>query len=152
MQISQNRLKGLWVYEIGSEEPCGRVKGLCFSEDKNNIKSLQVETISLVPLCKNIEIEAFEGIYGKKIFLKKNFSFKEQNLKKSSSTENENISKIVLNNGKPKKIKDLRFDFETGEITDFYIDNGFFRRAKEYSVNKIQITDNTIYIETKGGE
>lgn len=152
MQISQNELKGLIVYEKGADEPCGRVKGLCFSKDNNNIKSLQIETISLVPLCKNIEIEAFEGIRGKKIFLKKKFSFKEQNFQKSSANEFENISEIVLNNGKPKKIKDLRFDFETGEITDFYIDNGFFRRAKEYSVNKIQITDNTIYIETKGGE
>ncbi len=152
MKICLKRLKGLIVYEKGCDEPCGRVKGVCFSRDNKNIDFLQIETISLVPLCKNVEIEAFDGILGKKIFMKENFGFEKHKSQNEFVIKNENVSKIVLDGGKPKKIKDLRFDFETGEITDFFIDKGFFRKAEEHSVNKMRITDNTIYIETKGGD
>ncbi len=143
MNISLKKLIGQYVYKDVNDEPWGRVKGVCFTDKGNKISSVTLETLSLIPLSCVIPIEEFPDTIDKKLILCTESSFGKE---KTGLADNQ-IFRAVCKNGKCGKIKDMRFDFETGEITDVIIGKGAFGIGEKVSVSKMHIKDNTIYIE-----
>ena len=65
-----------------------------------------------------------------------------------------NIKNAVDQDKGRGRLKDIRFDMETGEICDLVVLKNIIVGKEEISVNKIFAKDNTIYIEKqckKGG-
>ncbi len=143
MNVSLKKLIGQYVYKDTEDEPWGRVKGISFADEGDRISSITLETLSLIPLSSSVPINEILDDGGKKLILQSEISVSRgiDNLMDSK------ISKAVYKNGKYSKIKDMRFDFETGEITDVIIGKGAFRRGEKIAVNKMYIKENTIYIE-----
>lgn len=143
MNISLKDLIGKYVYKNNDEEPRGRVKGVCFADEGNRISSVTVESLSLIPLSTSVAINELLDTGNKKLILQT-----EMHTEKDKNGLGDNrVSCVVYKDSKYGKIKDMRFDFETGEITDMVIGKGAFRRGKKITVNKMHIKDNTIYIE-----
>ncbi len=143
MNTSLKKLIGKSVYRDMDDEPWGKVKGVCFSEEESRISSVVIESLSLVPLSTTISIKEIWSDDNKKLILKSESVIG----KGRNSLTDSQISKAVYKNGGYGKIKDMRFDFETGEITDIVIAAGVLRKGEKVSVNKTYIKDNTIYIE-----
>ncbi len=143
MNVSLKKLIGQCVYKNKDDEPCGKVKGVSFSPEGDKVSSVTVESLSLIPLSSSVPINEISDDGGKKLILQSEISVSRgiDNLMDSK------ISKAVYKNGKYSKIKDMRFNIETGEITDVVIGKGAFRRGKKIIVNKMYIKENTIYIE-----
>lgn len=143
MNVSLKDLIGQYVYKNKNDEPCGKVKGVYFSTYGNMVSSVSVETLSLIPVSCTVPINEITDIGDRKLILQSELSLN----KGMDSLMVDKTLKTVYKNGKYGKIKDMRFDFETGEITDVIIGNGVFRRDKKISVNETHIKENTIYIE-----
>ena len=143
MNISLKNLIGQCVYKNKDAEPWGRVKGVCFTEVGDKISSVSIETLSIIPLNTAVPIKEISDVGDKKLILQSEVSIGKG---KDGLMDNQ-ISGAVCKNGKCGKIKDMKFDFETGEITDVVIENGAFRKGEKICVNKMHIKDNTIYIE-----
>lgn len=151
MQISLKKIKGLYLYEAGSTEPCGVVKGVYFSTETGLVDAILAETVSLIPINKTICIHDIDYINNRKAVLKNGIAFinNEKFIKEQRKKDvfEDKISNIVQGNSSPRKIRDMQFEFETGEITEIIVDNGFLRKKNKIPINKMKIKDNTIYIE-----
>lgn len=143
MNVSIKKLIGQCVYKNNDDEPCGKVKGVCFSPKGDKVSFITVESLSLIPLSSYIPINKISDAGAKKLILQSEMSV---NIGSDNLLESK-ISKTVYKNGKHGKIKDMRFDIETGEITDVVVEKGAFRRGEKITVNKMYIKENTIYIE-----
>lgn len=143
MNISLKDLIGQCVYKNKDDEPCGKVKGVGFSEEGNKVSSVTVESLSLIPVSRSVPISEILDAGDKKLILSSEISVS----RGTDRLMDGKLLKAVYKNGKCGKIKDMRFDFETGEITDAIIGKGTFRRGEKITVNKMYIKENTIYIE-----
>jgi len=147
MDVSLKSIKGLNVYEKDCSEPSGRIKGVCFSKDRNRIDAVLVETLSLIPLSKKFFMEEFGEICDKKVFLKDGVSVQSAKSKKEEDISEEKISGACCTGCNVQKISDMQFDFDTGEINCIILDNGIFKKKDKVKINKMHIKDNTIYIK-----
>ncbi len=147
MKINLKNLIGVTVFENGREEPCARVIGVGLLENQKYVGSIHLETLSLIPLKRTISVDDVLKITREKIILKPGSDV----LKLKKNEENGNcaevISKVLYYNGKCGKIKNMQFDFETGEIFSFEIGKGFFRKKDFVPADRMQVKDNTIYVE-----
>ncbi len=142
MRVNLKKLKGLAVYENGKKEPCGKIKDVCLAENQNQVTAIQLETLSLIPIGRTLSIGDFHKISDGKIILKNDTGIPET---KGVSTKE--ISGVIKENHKFKRIKDIQFDFETGEIFSFEISRRAFGKTDKTDINKMRIKDNNIYIE-----
>ncbi len=143
MNISLKNLIGQYVYKNNEEEPFGKVKGVCFSQDGDKVTFVTVESLSLIPLSSSVPINEISAAGNKKLILQSEISVS----RGMDNLMDDKILKAVYKNSKYSKIKDMSFDFETGEITDVIVGKGTFRRGKKITINKMYIKENTIYIE-----
>ncbi len=143
MKITLKKLIGKCVYKDENQEPWGRIKGVCFADSGERISSVTVETLSLIPICVDVSIKQISDNGDKKLILNSEKSIG----KERKGLIDKKISKAVCSDGKCGKIKNMQFNFETGEITDIIIGTGVFRKDEKIYVNKTHIKDNTIYIE-----
>ena len=144
MNITLKKLIGQYVYKDKNDEPWGRVKGVCFTDGGSKICSVMVESLSLIPLSCVIPIKEILDIGDKKLILRPEISIGKRT--EGLTTDNQ-ISGAVCKNGKCGRIKDMRFDFETGEITDIIIRKSVFGKGEKVCVNKAYIKNGSIYIE-----
>lgn len=151
VQMSVKRIKGMYLYENGNTEPCGVIRGVYLSKDTGAVDLVLAETVSLIPISKIVSMDDIEVMGDKGAVLKRGISFgNNENFLKEQIKEDvleNDISNIIKQNNKPLKKGDMRFDFETGEITEVVVSNGFFRKKNKIPINKLRIKDNTIYIE-----
>ncbi len=151
MKINLKKIKGMDVFENGASLPCGKVRGVCFSKD-GEVECLLVESQSIVPIAKKFNINSFQKLSEKGLFFKKGLTFSDYTKGRPDEITDKNISRVALPDGKSGVLKDVVFDFETGEITEFFVKKGRFQKPREILINKIKIKDNTIYIDSKGGD
>jgi len=144
MNISLKELIGKNVYKDENGDPWGKVKGVCFADEGSKICSVMVESLSLIPLSCVIPIKEILDTGDKKLILRSEISIGKRN--EGLTTDNQ-ISGAVCKNGKCGRIKDMRFDFETGEITDIIIRKSVFGKGEKVCVNKTYIKNGSIYIE-----
>ena len=142
MKVNLKKLKGSAVYENGKKEPCGKIRDVCLSDDKNQVTAIQLETLSLIPLGRTMSIGDFDRVSGGKIILKNDIGIPEP-----KGVFTKEISGLIKENYKFKKIRDMQFDFETGEIFSFEISRGAFGKSDKIDINTMRIKDNNIYIE-----
>ncbi|MBR5156022.1 MAG: hypothetical protein IKW62_06040 [Clostridia bacterium] len=149
MKFSIKNLKGAKVYFWGKDQPWGVFSDVMMNKN-GRIEAYIVKTLSIVPISKVIQNRDIDKIEDGKIVLKKGMRLVNYELFRKAYTDNtiksENVKKVVLGGMKPKKLKDMRFDLETGEICDVVISQNIIAGKYRLSVNKISATDNTIYI------
>lgn len=151
VQVSVKRIKGMYLYENGETEPCGVIRGVYLSKDTGAVDLVLAETASLIPISRTVSVNDIEVMGDKRAVLKKGISFKNnENVPKAQMKKDvleDDILNVIQQNNKTLKKGDMRFDFETGEITELVVKNGFFRKKNKIPINKIRIKDNTIYID-----
>jgi len=147
MEINLNlsKLDGMNVYEYQKSEPCGKIVGCCFSGENGNVSSLIVETLSLIPVKKNITLNKIRKVTNDKIEI--NCELSDKNNYRVNDIRYNDIVGVNRANKTAKKIKDISFDCETGVITDIVVKQNILKKSEIFHVNKITIKDNTIYIE-----
>lgn len=144
MEISLKKLKGTPVCFENKSEPWGIVSDVVFDYKQKKVVALQVKTLSLIPICNIVSLNAAKGLFNKKIILKNDRNlnnFLKENIE--STTFNQVFDSYL----KKRKIKDVHFDFETGTLCDIVISKNIISGNQKISINKISLKDNTIYIE-----
>ncbi len=149
MEISVKNLKGFKVYNHESSEPWGTVKDVCFDCSPAKVKCLVVETLSLVPISKRVEFGQINNIIKGAVVLKKDALAKPFRQDKLSF---EKVKKAVCDNQKSIQLRDVRFDFETGEMTDFVVSKNIFSPKSHIKAKQISVKENTVYINGGGGK
>ncbi len=151
VQMSVKGIKGTYIYENGNTEPCGVIRGVYLSKDTGTVDLVLAETVSLIPISRTVSMRDIEVMNDKRAILKKGIVFRnnENFLKEQIKKDvfEDDISNVIQQNNKPLKKRDMRFDFETGEITEVVVNNGFLKKKNKIPINKMLIKDNTIYIE-----
>ncbi len=151
VQMSVKGIKGTYIYENGNTEPCGVVRGVYLSKYTGAVDLVLAETVSLIPISRVVSMRDIEVMKDKRVVLKKGIAFRnnENFLKEQIKKDilEDDISNVIQRDNKPRKKGDMRFDFETGEITEIVVNNGFFKKKNKIPINKMRIKDNTIYIE-----
>lgn len=119
MTKSVKKLINKEVYEKDAENPWARIKDFIIADDGKSVKGAVLSTESLIPLCYEAELESFESISDTAVL-------KEDVRPKPIDTHYEDLksfgkikNKKIFSDGKTLKIKDMYFDTELGEITDF---------------------------------
>lgn len=153
LEISVKNLKGFKVYDHESSEPWGTVKDVCFDCDPAKVKYFVVETLSLVPIPKRVEFGQINNIIKGAVVLKKDALAKPcKGTAQSDRLSFDNIKKAACPNQKRTRLRDIRFDFETGEMTDFVVSKNIFSPKSHIKVRQISIKENTVYMQSEGGE
>ena len=146
MQINKKKLEGVKVYALNADEPCGKVADVCISEKKKCIDFLIVESMSLIPISKKIPMTEIHVLTDKKIVLKHSFSEYNVCTRDNESIFEKDIIGAKINNNRMKKISDIKFIFETGEITDVLIKKNVFTKSESIKVSDLKIRNNIFYI------
>ncbi len=152
MKISNNKLKNVKVYFCDEDEPFG-VFSDTIIDRFGKISGYAVKTMSIVPITKIIKIDDTEKIVDGRLILSKSAVPENSECFKRKTDSNfvysDSIKSAVCADEKPKKLKDIRFDTETGEICDVVVLKNIIAGKEKISVNKIYAKDNTIYIDKK---
>lgn len=144
--INKKALEGKPVYLIDSNEPFGKVESISFSRTKGLVDALIVETLSIIPTKRRVEVSDIYKLTSKQIVLNDKYTEKKVDSGGDSVCEKD-IMGIKTENGQIKKIKDYRFDFETGEIKDFIFKQSFFYKQETIPVKELKIQDNNVFIK-----
>ena len=150
MTISVKKIKGTKVYLNEASQPWGAIENVIFDRENKKVSAFSVKTLSIVPICKVVEKSSVENLDSDKMILKKNapiLNFEKYSTDKVSGIALDTVKTAVSPGGFRKKLKDIRFDFETGEMSDMVISENIIVGKRRISVNKISLKDNTIYVE-----
>ncbi len=151
MKVSKSKLKNAKVYFCGESEPFGVFSDTILDES-GRVAGYMVKTLSIVPISKIIRIGDIEKIVDGRVYLSKSATlensehFKTRTGGKFVYADNIKTAAVGLDKAS-RKLKDIRFDFETGEICDVVIVKNIITGKEKLSVNKISAKDNTIYIQ-----
>ncbi len=150
MRFSIGELKNTKVYLYGEDEPFGIFSDTILDE-YGIVKGYVVKTISIVPISKIVKQEDIDRVENEKIVLTKDVTLlNPERFKNEVNTKfvyADRIKTAVMPDLKENKLKDMRFDFETGQICDVLILKNIITGKEEIPVNKIFAKDNTIYIK-----
>ena len=150
MKVTNKELKNSKVYFCDESEPFG-VFSDAILDESGRIAGYLVKTLSIVPISKIIRVCDIEKIIDGKVFLTKGATLENSEHFKTRTGGRllctDQIKTAVGTDKIPRKLKDIRFDFETGEICDVVIIKNIITGKEELSVNKISAKDNTIYVE-----
>lgn len=105
-----------------------------------------IETLSIIPIKRRVEVSDIYKLTSKQIILNDNYIEKKV-YSGSDSVCEKDIMGIKTEKGQIKKIKDYRFDFETGEIKDFIFKPSFFYKQETIPVKELKIQDNKVFIK-----
>ena len=150
MKISTRKLKNAKVFYFGEAEPFGIISDTIIDE-YGKVAGYLVKTISIVPISKIISVgDILKFDNGKVILLNGITPANSEHFKSKAGTNlvyAGSIKNTVEGEKRRGKLKDIRFDMETGEIYDLVVLKNIIAGKEEISVNKISAKDNTIYIE-----
>ena len=145
MLINKNSLNGRYVYLISENEPCGKVNGLYFSAKTGRIEVLSIESLSLVPIKKRVKISDIHKLTGEKIVIKKEPRSNDDAHTNFDTVLDKDVIGIKENGKRIKRIKDINFDFETGEISDFITKRTPFSKKERIVSEAPEIKNGIIY-------
>ncbi len=149
LNVGVKKLKKFKVFRAKEREPWGIVKDVCVSNYSDCVKALLVETISLVPLGKIVEISDIKRIERGRIILNEEYTskkisdFNDFRYEFLNPTE---VRAVKIRENENRRFKDMRFNLETGEITDIVVSKNIFSPKTKIPINKISVKENTIYI------
>ena len=153
MEISVKNLKGFKVFDHESSEPWGTVKDVCFDCDPVKVKYFIVETLSLVPISKRVEFGQINNIIKGAVVLKKDALAKPCKISEQKDKLSlDNVKKAAYANQKRTRLRDIRFDFETGKMTDFVVSKNIFSPKSHINAKQISVKENTVYMQSEGGK
>ncbi len=141
--LNTKKMIGMYVYNEDEEKPFGKATGICFSRNNGNVNAFCAETLSLIPVKKTIPTSCIKYISPEGIVLKKNKTYIQN---KHETIAAQNIARVQTKRNIFKKIKSFNFDCETGEIIDITAKRNTFDKKVRIAVNKIELKDNTIYV------
>ena len=119
---SLKKLINKTVYENAAEYPWAKFKDFIISEDGKHVDSVVIISESLIPVPYTVKICDFAAIGDKKAILKPEVRPTVSKIKKENPYMVSNLKKHRFKkDGHYKKIFDLNFDTEAGEIVDFII-------------------------------
>lgn len=147
MRISTKDLKNHYVYTENNTIPFGRVKSVCCAKESGHIDSLLIEPLSLIPVAKRIKTEYIQNISNGKIFLSDKAFLDKNKYDSKSFLQDTQIKGIKERNAKLKKLNDIFFSLETGEITDFVVRKNLFHKKEFLQADKFEIKNDIIYID-----
>ncbi len=150
LEICFKKIKKLKVYTHGKSEPWGIVRDVCLENNTPGIRAIVVETISLIPISRMIEFKDIKHIGEREVVLNENFRIKKVlNENSENFVSVKNIYSVKNNKSQKSLFRDMRFDTETGEITDVIFSKNFFSQKTKIPINKITVKENTIYIDNE---
>lgn len=150
LNVDFKKIKGNGVYFEDSSEPWGIVDAAIFDCSKSLVSALKIKTLSLIPIFKTARISSVAGLEYKKIIIKKDANITSYAFFKSHSPNTIDIppsERSLPTTSNLGKVRDIRFNFETGELCDIVVSKNFISRNRRIPVNKIYLNDNTIYVE-----
>lgn len=119
MTESIKKLINKEVYEKNAIRPWAKITDFVFSDDGKRVESAILSSMSLIPVLYKVSIMDLEKS-GENIFLKEGVKPRAIDNKKHYPLEFEKLrKKFFYPMGKKMKIRDICFDAEIGEITDF---------------------------------
>jgi len=119
---SLKKLINKTVYENAAEYPWAKFKDFIISEDGKHVKSVVIMSESLIPVPYTVRICDFAAIGDKKAILKPQVKPTVLKIEKEKPYMISNIKKHRFKkDGHSRKIFDVNFDTEAGEIVDFII-------------------------------
>lgn len=139
------------VYENAAEYPWARFKDFIISADGKSIEKIVIASESLIPIPYAVKISDFETIGEKKSVLRSGVKPVPLRYDKTNPYVVSNIKKYIFKNGDiRRKILDMSFDTEVGEIVDFIIASSpfgkkTFLRADDYELGELM----TAYLGSK---
>ncbi len=149
VKLSINKLKGTKVYFVEQHEPWGIFCDVMLNKN-GKVVAYIVKTLSIVPISKVIQNRDIDRIENGRIVVKSGTRLVNCELFQKAYRDNvmklESVKKVVSHNMKSKKLKDMRFEFETGEMCDIVVSQNIITGKHRILVNKIFTKDNTIYI------
>ena len=153
MEISVKNLKGFKVYDHESTEPWGTVKDVCFDCNSARVRYFVVETLSLVPISKRVEFSQINNIIKGAVVLKKDALAKPyKGTEQSDRLSFDNIKNAACPNREITRLRDIRFNFETGEMTDLVVAKNIFSPKSYIRAKQISVKENTVYMQSEGGK
>ncbi len=147
MRISVKDLKNHYVYTENSVNPLGKVKSVSCLKENGHIDSLLIEPLSLIPVAKRIKTNCIRNISDGKIVLSDDAFSGKSKTDSNSFLEDIQIRGIQEKNARLKKINNIFFSLETGEITEFVVRKNLFHKKETLQANKITIKNDIIYID-----
>lgn len=149
MKRGLKNIKGIKVYNQGDNEAWGIIADVYLAEKTGKIEAFVVKTISVIPIRKAVLFcNAWFDDENRLIVNDKagieNLEHFEKN-KAATGARAELFKLAALTNGITKKIRDLNFDTETGDICDVVVLKNLIAGDSTISVNKLSVKDNTIY-------
>lgn len=119
MTESIKKLINKEVYEKNAIRPWAKIADFVFSEDGKMVEFAILSTVSLIPVFYEVGILDFKKS-GDRLLLKEGVKPKAIDNKKHHSLEFGMLkNKAFYSTGKRLKIRDVCYDTEIGEITDF---------------------------------
>ncbi len=142
-------LKGAKVYLCKNDMPWGVLTDFAIDEKSGKVTGFFVKTASLIPVpgivkLANIKLTKSKRLEIDDISLVQTFG---QFSKENRVLKSDKIKGIILSGSLIKKIKNIHFDMETGEICDAVIVKNIIAGRQTVFINKISLKDNTIYAE-----
>lgn len=153
MEVSMKMIKGFKVYNHKAKEPWGIVSDICFDCDTSKVTSIVAETISIVPISKIIAFDEINNIINGAVVLKKGTVSRVQRLDDKACRQHsfKGIETVLDENMTKNRLRDIRFNFETGEMTDIVISKNLLTPKNSVRINRIIAKENIIYLQKEGG-
>lgn len=141
---SVKKLKNVFIYENSASYPWARLKDLILCEDGKTIEKILIASESIIPVFYVVSFSDLEVISKEKIVLKQKTVPTPCRAQNNGKISFLNLRKTkIVEAGRKKKLTDVNFDVEIGEISDF-IFSDFPIGKKHYSSPEDSMVKNLI--------
>lgn len=142
-------LKGTKVYLQNAEMPWGILTDFAIDEKSGRVMGAIVKTASLIPVTGIIKLSDIRLTKNRRAVIENISLFKTfgRFSKENRVLKTDKLKGIIISGSLIKRIKNIHFDMETGEICDAVIAKSIIAGKQTVLINKISVKDNTIYAE-----
>jgi len=142
-------LKGTKVYLQNADMPWGILADFAIDEKSGRVMGAVVKTVSIIPVTGIVKLSDMRLIKGKRLEINDISLFETfgRFSKEKRVLKMDKIKGIILSGSLIKRIKNIHFDMETGEICDAVVVKNIIAGKQTVLINKISLKDNTIYAE-----
>ena len=124
MKLGLKQVKNIDVYYQDQDQPFAKVFGVILNEKTKKIVAYKIKTLSLIPISMLVATDKILKTDNKKMVLKDTFCPYCNNAEDSYNIEIGNINELSCMHN--LKIRDIRFDFEIGEMSDIIFSKTIF--------------------------
>lgn len=139
MKLGLKQVKNIEVYYQDQDQPFAKVCGVILDQNTKKILAYKIKSLSLIPISSFVAVNRILKTDNKKMVLKNNSDYYCDKNAILNNIEIGNISELSCVHN--LKIRDIRFDFEVGEMSDIIFSKTIFSpkfrvEAKDVLLNR----------------